>query len=153
MVLDQKLSKNAGKLEVALPPGSFSGFCKSIGVAEGENWPDRFGMGLRQWAKQAITTPIRTLSLFSGVGGRDIAFHDPGFAISHAVEIDERFAATLTVNAGKGGYLEGTEVVCRDVREFHPPQGYGNRLHHLRATVPVLFRCRQAGGRRGRDAR
>ena len=103
--------------------GSFAGFCKNIGVAEGENWADRFAVCLRSWATQTIKTPIRTLSLFSGVGGLDIAFHDAGFAISHAVEIDERFASTLSANALAGGCLEGTEVVCRDIREFHPPVG------------------------------
>ncbi len=102
------------------PVGGFTAFCDSIGVSEGQNWADRFGIALRQWATKAIKRPIRTLSLFSGVGGLDIAFHDAGFAISHAVEIDERFAATLSVNSVAGGYLEGCEVVCRDIREFHP---------------------------------
>lgn len=109
--------------EPASPPATFSSFCEALRVADGVNWADRFGVALRQWAKSAITRPIRTLSLFSGVGGLDIAFHDAGFSVSHAVEIDERFTATLIANAVAGGYLEGTEVVCGDIREFHPPAG------------------------------
>ena len=78
---------------------------------------------MNAWAKSAIKTPIRTLSLFSGAGGLDIAFHDAGFQIESAVEIEERFAATLRANAVRGGYLEGTEVLCQDIRDFHPPAG------------------------------
>lgn len=103
--------------------GSFAEFCSRIGVTDCEGWADCFGAHLRQWAVGAVTTPIRTLSLFSGVGGLDIAFHDAGFSISHAVEIDERFANTLSANAAAGGYLDGTRVLCKDIREFHPPEG------------------------------
>jgi DNA (cytosine-5)-methyltransferase 1 len=75
---------------------------------------------MNAWARSAIESPIRTFSLFSGAGGLDIAFHDAGFQIECAVEIDERFANTLRANAVHGGYLEGTEVTCLDIREFHP---------------------------------
>ena len=78
---------------------------------------------MNTWARFAIKTPIRTLSLFSGAGGLDIAFHDAGFQIESAVEIDERFAATLRANTVQCGYLEGAEVLCQDVRDFHPPAG------------------------------
>jgi DNA (cytosine-5)-methyltransferase 1 len=101
--------------------GSFAGLCRHLGAGPGANWPDRFGTALNQWAKTAIQAPIRTLSLFAGAGGLDIAFHDAGFQIQSAVEIDPRFAATLQANAVAGGYLAGTEVLCTDVREFHPP--------------------------------
>src|SRR5690348_10863582 len=37
-------------------------------------WPDAFGSALRTWIRQTKSTPIRTLSLFSGGGGLDIAF-------------------------------------------------------------------------------
>lgn len=103
--------------------GSFVQLCQLLGIGPGANWTDRFGAALNAWATSAIKSPIRTLSLFSGAGGLDIAFHDAGFQIETAVEINERFAATLRANAGKGGYLEGTEVTCKDVREFHPPAG------------------------------
>jgi DNA (cytosine-5)-methyltransferase 1 len=103
---------------------SFRKFCDSIGVVLEGNWADRFGDGLRDWARAAITRPVKTLSLFSGMGGLDIAFHDAGFSISHAVEIEERFAATLSANVGSGRYLEGTQVICGDIREFQPAKDY-----------------------------
>jgi DNA (cytosine-5)-methyltransferase 1 len=109
--------------EVERKAGSFPELCRLLGVGPGPNWPDRFGAALSTWARSTIKTPIRTLSLFSGAGGLDIAFHDAGFQIETAVEIDERFAATLRVNAGQGGYLEGTEVLCQDIRDFHPSAG------------------------------
>ena len=59
---------------------SFSSFCKAIGVEEGMNWADRFGRALRHWTASSSMQPIRTLSLFSGVGGLDIGFHDAGSA-------------------------------------------------------------------------
>jgi DNA (cytosine-5)-methyltransferase 1 len=96
---------------------SFACFCRSLGAEPGPNWPDRFGAALRDWAKRAIKTPIKTLSLFSGTGGLDVAFHDAGFQIVAAVEIDPRFVATLQANAESGGYLAGTEVLCRDIRD------------------------------------
>jgi DNA (cytosine-5)-methyltransferase 1 len=104
-------------------PGSFAKMCTVLGVSPDPRWPDRFGAAMNAWSKSAVTTPIRTLSLFSGAGGLDIAFHDAGFQIETAVEIDERFAVTLRENAKKTGYLEGTEVLCQDVRDFHPPLG------------------------------
>lgn len=105
------------------PAGSFAELCALLGAGPGPNWPDRFGAALNAWARSAIKTPIRVLSLFSGAGGLDIAFHDAGFQIETAIEIDERFAATLRANTLEGGYLEGTEVLCRDVRDFHPASG------------------------------
>jgi DNA (cytosine-5)-methyltransferase 1 len=101
--------------------GSFAELCRLLGADPGPDWPDRFGVAMRAWARAAIQAPVRALSLFSGAGGLDIAFHDAGFQVERAVEIDERFAATLRANAGPGGYLEGTEVLCQDVRDFHPP--------------------------------
>ncbi len=109
----------------ATPPedGSFARLCRVLAAGAGPNWPDRFGAAMNSWARSAIKTPIRTLSLFSGAGGLDIAFHDAGFHIESAVEIDERFAATLRANAGQGGYLEGVEILCEDIRDFHPSAG------------------------------
>lgn len=103
--------------------GSFAELCELLGAAPGPNWSDRFGVAMYAWAKLSIKTPIRTLSLFSGAGGLDIAFHDAGFQIETAVEIDERFAATLRANTKGGGYLEGAEIRCQDVGDFHPPAG------------------------------
>lgn len=87
-------------------------------------WPDELGIAMRRWAEDALAKPIRTLSLFSGAGGLDIGFHDAGFAIKAAVEIDPRFSASLSANAGPNGYLEGLAVNCTDIREF-TPEDYG----------------------------
>jgi DNA (cytosine-5)-methyltransferase 1 len=103
--------------------GSFVGLSRALGVDPGPNWADRFGAAMNVWAKSAIKTPIRTLSLFSGAGGLDIGFHDAGFQIETAVEIDKRFVASLRANTVRGGYLEGTDVLCQDIRDFHPPAG------------------------------
>ncbi len=103
--------------------GSCARLCRELGVDPGPNWPDRFGAAVSAWAMSAIKAPIPTLSLFTGAGGLDIAFHDAGFQIESAVEIDERFAATLRANAAPGGYLEGVEVLCQDIRNFHPAAG------------------------------
>lgn len=63
---------------------------------------------------------MRTLSLFAGGGGLDIAFHDLGFEIVETVELEEQYAQTLTVNAHQGGLLAGSKVVCLDIREYKP---------------------------------
>jgi DNA (cytosine-5)-methyltransferase 1 len=105
------------------PEPCFADFCDALGVKDGPRWADRFGEALRAWAEEAVREPVRTLSLFSGVGGLDIAFHDAGFKVKTAVEIEERFVATLRANAVPGGYLDGTEVLCLDVRDYHPEPG------------------------------
>ena len=62
---------------------------------------------------------IPTLSLFSGAGGLDIGFHQIGFEIIGAVEIEPAYAETLTKNTGEGRYFgPGLEVHCVDIREF-----------------------------------
>lgn len=90
-------------------------------VAEEPAWPDRFGEALRGWTKSRRKIP--TLSIFAGGGGLDIAFHDAGFQIIESVEIEEKFAKTLEINSIPGGILEGTKVVNRDIREYHPDPG------------------------------
>lgn len=100
-----------------------SGQCplsQAFGASGPGPWPDALGVAMRRWAEGALSKPIRTLSLFSGAGGLDIGFHDAGFTIKAAVEIDARFSASLTANAGPQGYLEGLEVNCTDIREFMP---------------------------------
>jgi len=91
-----------------------------LGVDSHGGWPDRFGNAIHRWASAAISTPIRTLSLFSGGGGLDIAFHDAGFQILEMVEIDERFAATLKRNSGSGERLGQAKTICKDIREYTP---------------------------------
>jgi DNA (cytosine-5)-methyltransferase 1 len=89
-----------------------------LAVGQGPGWPDQFGSQLSSWAGSAIKRPIRTLSLFSGMGGLDIAFHDAGFRIKEMVEIEKRFTATLLKNSGPGRYLDDSQVHCIDIREF-----------------------------------
>jgi DNA (cytosine-5)-methyltransferase 1 len=64
---------------------------------------------------------IPTLSLFAGAGGLDIGFHNAGFDILAAVEIEEAYCKTLRANSGQhkvfGSQLQ---VFCEDVRRFDP---------------------------------
>jgi DNA (cytosine-5)-methyltransferase 1 len=47
-----------------------------LAVVAGPGWPDKFGDELRKWFEQKKSKKIKALSLFSGGGGLDIAFHD-----------------------------------------------------------------------------
>jgi DNA (cytosine-5)-methyltransferase 1 len=103
-------------------PSAFNELCRHLDVDDVGFWNDAFGKSLRNWADSTRASEIRTLSLFSGAGGLDIGFHDAGFNITHAVEIDERFAKSLSRNAQPDGYIEGTKVVCEDIRNFSLPR-------------------------------
>jgi DNA (cytosine-5)-methyltransferase 1 len=100
---------------------TFNSLCAHLNIEHSGFWSEAFGNALRRWADTTKASEIRTLSLFSGAGGLDIGFHDAGFNITHAVEIDERFAKSLTRNSLPGGYIEGTRVVCEDIRNFSLP--------------------------------
>lgn len=89
------------------------------------NWADSFGEALRGWSQKVLNRSINTLSLFTGAGGLDIAFHDAGFAIKQVVEIDKRFVDTLHANNGPSGYFGGTSIHCCDIRDFHPEENMG----------------------------
>jgi DNA (cytosine-5)-methyltransferase 1 len=91
-----------------------------LGVAPGPGWPDKFGEKLRKWFEQKKSKKIKALSLFSGGGGLDIAFHDAGFDIVEMVEFEERFCKTLTKNTAKGNILAGATVRCMDIRDYVP---------------------------------
>lgn len=80
-------------------------------------WPDIFGEKLHASIKNS---PVKTLSLFSGGGGLDIAFSDAGFNIVECVEIDDRFIKTLKDNAKHDGKLKNTKITCIDIREYKP---------------------------------
>lgn len=92
----------------------------SLGVTHKPAWPDDFGRAIRRWAVDKGCDPITTLSLFSGGGGLDIAFHDCGFKILQMVEIEAKFVETLRKNSQKGQLLEGSQVIHRDIREYEP---------------------------------
>jgi len=83
-------------------------------------WPDAFGSALRTWIRHTRSTPIRTLSLFSGGGGLDIAFHDAGFDVQQMIEINPTYVETLTLNSREGRRLEGAKPLCIDITDFHP---------------------------------
>ncbi len=88
-------------------------------------WPDLFGEGLYSWTKNALPTPIRILSLFSGGGGLDIAFRDANFHAMQMIELETRYVETLKANAQIGQRFAGTEPLCIDIRDFRP----ANDLH------------------------
>ena len=83
--------------EAESPPGDV---LDQLGIdCNSPGWPDVAGIKLRQAATELLR-PIRTLSLFSGGGGLDIGFHDAGFDVAEAVEIDARCVKVLAHNAG-----------------------------------------------------
>lgn len=84
---------------------------------ETQGWPDIFGEKLQSSIKNKS---IRTLSLFSGGGGLDIAFSDAGFNIVECVEIEEKFVKTLEDNAKSIDRLKNTKITCIDIREYEP---------------------------------
>lgn len=92
----------------------------SLGVEASPGWPDRFGDELRKWLEKQKSPKINALSLFSGGGGLDIAFHDAGFEVVEMVEFEARFCKTLEVNTTKGHRLEGANVRCMDIRDYTP---------------------------------
>ena len=88
------------------------------------NWIDEFGEALRRWCK-ANVEPIRTLSLFTGGGGLDLGFHDVGFQIEEMVEIEKKYALTLTENSSGSGLLAGSRPTCTDIKEYYPREDLG----------------------------
>ena len=98
------------------PPQNQSFF----GFEQTGNWADLFGESLRKYANESLPK-IKTLSLFSGGGGLDIGFHDAGFEIIEAVEIEQAFVNSLQQNAGQGKYF-GTEakINCIDIKLYKP---------------------------------
>ncbi len=84
------------------------------------NWPDAFGLSLRNYFTKSNYTPIKTLSLFTGGGGLDIAFHDAGFDIVQMVELEAKYIQTLLKNSQPGRLLENSQPICIDIREYFP---------------------------------
>ena len=91
-------------------------------LRESPGWPDNFGSKFNGWIYTQSKCKIRTISLFSGGGGLDIAFHDIGFDIVESVEIEKKFADTLLLNSTIGKHLSGIKVVCKDIREYTPTE-------------------------------
>jgi DNA (cytosine-5)-methyltransferase 1 len=118
------MSENSQQLSFLAPdsdaPNWFNAMLRELNVTQKPGWPDAFGSSLRRWLQENGVARVPTLSLFSGGGGLDIAFHDAGFDIVELVEIDPRFAATLAENAKPGRLLAGGNVICADIRTYNP---------------------------------
>ncbi len=91
-----------------------------LDISETPGWPDAFGDALTKWNCQNQRTPIKAISLFSGAGGLDIGFHDAGFTIVECNEIEPAFAATLRENSKPNSRLEGTNIICSDIKQYAP---------------------------------
>lgn len=98
----------------------FQEMLQSLGISLGSAWPDQFGKSLRNKLQEQGHSPITTLSLFSGGGGLDIAFHDAGFNIFQMVELEAKYVQTLETNSMPGRWLEYSKPICVDIREFFP---------------------------------
>ena len=101
----------------------FQTLLEALEVQYGPAWPDDFGFALRSWFRAQGHEPLKALSLFSGGGGLDIAFHDAGFDVLEAVEIERVFAETLRQNSGPGRWFEKANVNNLDIRAFEPEPG------------------------------
>lgn len=95
---------------------------KALNVEQGPAWPDRFGRSLREWFLKSGHKPISILSLFSGGGGLDIAFHDAGFRIIEMVEIEPKFSETLQANSRQGKLFDGASIRCIDIKDYEVPK-------------------------------
>lgn len=98
----------------------FGEILQALDVSRNPAWPDCFGLSLRRWLSRQGHSPIRTLSLFSGGGGLDIAFHDCGFEIVQMIELEAKYVQTLIHNSQPGKWLENSNALCIDIREYAP---------------------------------
>ncbi len=101
-------------------PQWFQQLLSILNVRQEAAWTDSFGKSLRQKLQQQGITPVKTLSLFSGGGGLDIAFHDAGFEIIEMVELEAKYIQTLQKNSQPGKWLDGSKPVCVDIRNYIP---------------------------------
>ena len=102
-------------------PKTFKDMLQACGFEFGPGWPDRFGDVLEHWATRYLRKPIPTLSLFSGAGGLDIGFQQAGFDVKVAIEIEEKFTATLIANTEREKLWSSTNVLTTDIRNYNPP--------------------------------
>ncbi len=98
----------------------FQQILTSLNLSRETAWPDRFGQSVRHWFAERGHSPIKILSLFSGGGGLDIAFHDCGFDIVEMVELDRNYVQTLQINSQLGKRLENSQTTCIDIRNYYP---------------------------------
>jgi len=105
--------------EVSHSP-KFGELLSILGIADTAGWPDKFGVKIGDFVKPHLLQRPKTLSLFSGAGGLDIAFHDLGFDVVEMVEIEKKFVDTLIRNTGSGQYLADSKPNCIDIRDYDP---------------------------------
>ncbi len=110
--------------EVSHSP-KFGELLSFLDITEIGGWPDKFGMNIGGFVKPYLRHRPKTLSLFSGAGGLDIAFHDLGFDVVEMIEIEKKFVDTLIRNTGSGKYLAESRPNCIDIRDFDPEFGFG----------------------------
>lgn len=90
----------------------------------------------------------RVLSLFSGVGGLDIGFHDAGFDIISCVEIEKIFCETLQKNNSR---ISNAVIHNMDINDFiKKPELWPRKIDFIIGGPP----CQpfSAGGRRAGGA-
>jgi DNA (cytosine-5)-methyltransferase 1 len=104
--------------EFAIP--TMETWAKALGFEIDGAWQQDFGSKAQEYMSGKIKKPIRVLSLFSGVGGLDIGFHQAGFTIVEMVEIEKQFSETLITNAQIGRLFEGSIPVNIDICEYDP---------------------------------
>ena len=98
----------------------FQDILATLEVRQETAWTDNFGKSLNKWLRKQGITRVKTLSLFSGGGGLDIAFHDSGFKIVQMVELETKYIQTLQRNSQPGKWLEGSKPICTDIRDYSP---------------------------------
>lgn len=130
----------------------FEDLMSILKVSEKPGWPDDFGSAIHHWVKNNTKLPIKTLSLFSGGGGLDIAFHDAGFDIVEMVELESKYAETLQLNFGSGKVTSRKKVTCIDIREYVP--SFENEIDFIIGGPPCQTfsaAARRAAGVLGTD--
>jgi DNA (cytosine-5)-methyltransferase 1 len=105
--------------EVSYSP-RFGELLSILDIKDSAGWPDKFGKNIGEFVKPHLLNRPKTLSLFSGAGGLDIAFHDLGFDIVEMVEIEKKFVDTLIRNTGLNKYLSDSRPNCIDIRDYDP---------------------------------
>ncbi len=98
----------------------FQQILEALDIEDKYLYPDKFGLCIRQWLDKQNYAPIKTLSLFSGGGGLDIAFHDAGFDIVEMVELESKYIKTLQKNSTSGKCLENSKPICIDIKDYFP---------------------------------
>lgn len=98
----------------------FQQILQALQIQDKSVLPDKFGLSIRKWLDKQNYAPIKTLSLFSGGGGLDIAFHDAGFDIIQMIEVETKYVKTLEKNSITGKLLENSQPTCIDIKDYFP---------------------------------